>query len=364
MSARGRRAGRGRWAAALAGCLLTAGALAGAPGGQLWQDAPPAVPPGPLGGLSEALAELVARVRPALVRLRVRREGEAGAGARRTSGSGFFVHPDGYLVTNAHVVEGAGAIEVRLASGRVLPGTVVGRDRRADVALVRVRAGEPVPVLPLGDSDRLRPGELVLALGHPFGLEQSVSLGVVSRAGAAPRGLAPGFDVIQTDAAVHPGQSGGPLVNVAGHVVGVTTLAARGGAVGFAVPASLLKAILSDLLTHGRVEWGWLGVRLEELTPERVAALGLPAGRGVAVDEVLPGQPAAQAGLRAQDVILAMDGQPVAGPRDLQRRVGRTPPGADLRLRILREGQEQEVVVRVGRAPEEPPAAEAPEPPR
>jgi serine protease Do len=344
----------------LVGLLLTAGAAAqpagsAAPPAVLWQDAAPAPIDGELARLNAALTRLADRLRPALVQIRVRRpaeEVEGEEGLRRALGSGFVVHPSGYLVTNAHVVEGALAVQVRLASGRRLAGTVVGRDARVDLALVKVESAEPLAVLPLGDSDRLDVGELVLALGHPFGLEQTVSLGIVSRKGAPLLAAAPGFDFIQTDAAVNPGNSGGPLVSMGGVVVGVNTMAARNGTIGFAIPVNLVKGLLPQLLAKGKVEWGWLGVRLDEITEDNAQDYGLEEPRGVGIDGVLPGQPAAQAGLRAKDVILDVDGRAVASPRDMQRIIATTPIGTAVRLGLWRAGQAEALTVTVGRYPE------------
>jgi serine protease Do len=271
-------------------------------------------------------------------------------------GSGFFVHPDGYLVTNAHVVEGADEVQVRLATGRRLRGTVIGRDGRVDLALVKVESKERLPILPLGNSDELRVGEFVMALGHPFGLEQTVSFGIISRRGTSLVAAAP-VDFIQTDASVNPGNSGGPLVNMAGQVVGVNSMAARNGSIGFAIPSNLVKALLPELAAKGKVEWGWLGVQIDEITEENVAEYGLSEPRGVAIQNVLPDQPAARAGLRAKDVVLAIDGSAVATMRDLQRLIAGTPAGKIIRVRLLREGQERELPVTVGRYPE--PEAEA-----
>ncbi len=336
------------------------------PAGPLWQEAAPAAVDPELGRLNAALAGLAERLKPALVQVRVRRTGEpAEEGRRRAMGSGFLIHPDGYIVTNAHVVEGAGPVQVRLASGRRLPARVVGRDGRVDLALLKVEAGAPLPVLPLGDSDRLRVGELVLALGHPFGLEQTVSLGIVSRKGAPLLAAAP-VDFVQTDAAVNPGNSGGPLVNMAGQVVGVNTMAARDGTIGFAIPSNVVKSLLPELLTRGRVEWGWLGVRIDEITEDNAAEYGLAEPRGVGIQSVIPGEPAERAGLQAKDVLLAVDGTRVASPRDLQRLIATTPAGRTVRILLLRDGREQTLPVTIGRYPEseggEP--ATRPEPPR
>ncbi len=366
--------GTWRWGLLLAfvgvtGPGLVAAQPAGVPPGRLWEEAAPAAAAPELARFNEALIRLTERLRPALVQIRVRRppgDGEGEEGSRRSLGSGFLVHPDGYVVTNAHVIEGSSAVQVRLVSGRRLAGTVVGRDSRVDLALVKVETTEKLPVLPLGDSEAVRVGELVLALGHPFGLEQSVSLGIVSRKGAPLVAAAPGFDFVQTDAVVNPGNSGGPLVNMTGAVIGVNTMAARNGSIGFAIPSNLVKALLPDLLAKGKIEWGWLGVRIDEITEDNVAEYGLAAPRGVAIQSVIPDQPASRAGLKAKDVVLSIDGSVVATPRDLQRLIAATPAGRTVRLLLLREGREQELAVTVGRYPdaeEEKPKA-APPPPK
>jgi serine protease Do len=191
-----------------------------------------------------------------------------------------------------------------------------------------------------------------------------VSLGIVSRKGAPLQAAAPGFDFIQTDAAVNPGNSGGPLVDMRGQVVGVNTMAARNGSIGFAIPVNLVKALLPQLLAKGAVEWGWLGVRIDEITEDNVKDYGLDAPRGVGIEGVLPGQPAAQAGLRAKDVVLEVDGRAIGSPRELQRVISTTPVGTAVTLSLWRDGQSQALTVTVGRFPEEDAAPSAPSAPR
>ncbi len=317
------------------------------------------------------LADLAEHLKAGLVHVRVRRSAAADdaseePGERRSTGSGFVVDPSGLIVTNAHVVEGAGQIQVRLADERRFVGKVVGSDSRVDLALIRIDGATGLTVLPLGDSNRVRVGEFVLALGHPFGLEQSVSLGIVSRKGAPLTVAAPGFDFIQTDASINPGNSGGPLVNMAGEVIGVNSMAARNGSIGFAIPSSLVKMLLPQLATKGKVEWGWLGVSIAEVTEEDVARLKLREPRGVMVRAVLPGEPAERGGVRANDVIVGIDGTPLNGPRDLQRVVSTTAVGKKIRLVLVRDGRETEIEVTVGlyqeRAAREAPGQEAPKP--
>jgi serine protease Do len=259
-----------------------------------------------------------------------------------------MIRDDGLLVTNAHVVDSAERIDVKLADGRRFVGKLVGYDNRVDLALVKIDGVTGLPVLPLGDSNRLRVGEFVLALGHPFGLEQTVSFGIVSRKGAPLQVATPGFDFIQTDAAVNPGNSGGPLVSMAGEVVGVNSMAARNGSIGFAIPINLVKGLLPQLVEKGKVEWGWLGVGIDEVSDEDASKLGLKEPRGVLVRQVMAGQPAEQGGLKAMDVVLAVDGSRVDAPRDLQRIIALTPVGRTVVLTVLREGKEASFSVTVG----------------
>jgi serine protease Do len=301
------------------------------------------------------LADLADRLKPGLVHVRVERpapvredQDEPGE-PRRSSGSGFVYDPSGLIVTNAHVVEGVRTAQVRLFDGRRFTGTVIGRDTRVDLAVLRIDGARDLTVLPLGDSNRVRVGEFVLALGHPFGLEHTVSFGIVSRKGAPLAVAAPGFDFIQTDAAINPGNSGGPLVNMAGEVVGVNSMAARNGSIGFAIPSNVVRTLVPQLVAKGRVEWGWLGVSITEVGDEDVPRLKLGEARGVLVRNVMPGEPADRGGLKPNDVILALDGTRLDGPRDLQRVVAATPVGKRVHVVLVRDGKETEVEVEIGR---------------
>jgi serine protease Do len=334
---------------------------------RLWRETSTADAPPELTRFNELLADLADRLKPALVHVRVRRgasatakdDSESPGEPRRSTGSGFVIDPTGMIVTNAHVVEQAEWIQVRLPDGRRFGGRIVGLDNRVDLALIKIEATN-LPALPLGDSNRLRVGEFVLALGHPFGLEQSVSFGIVSRKGAPLTVAAPGFDFIQTDAAINPGNSGGPLVNMAGHVVGVNSMAARNGSIGFAIPSNLVKLLVPQLASKGKVEWGWLGVSIAEITDEDLSRLNLREARGVLIRGVMPGEPADQGGMRADDVLVAVDGTPLDTPRDLQRVVSSTPVGKRVRVRLLREGRETELEVTIGLYKEREPVKETP----
>ncbi len=284
----------GSRARALVALLAVVGLAVGcagpsATGGKFWRESPNASAAPDLARLNGLLADLAERLQPGLVHVRVQRTlkedtpREDSGEPRRSTGSGFVIDASGLIVTNAHVVEGAASIQVRLADGKRFQGKVVGRDNRVDLALLKIEGATGLTPLPLGDSNRLRVGEFVLALGNPFGLEQSVSFGIVSRKGAPLTVAAPGFDFIQTDAAINPGNSGGPLVNVAGEVIGVNTMAARNGSIGFAIPANLVKMLLPQLATKGRVDWGWLGVSISEVTEDDLDRLKLREARGVLV---------------------------------------------------------------------------------
>src|SRR5213594_245841 len=325
-----------------------------ATGGKFWRESPNASAAPDLARVNGLLADLAERLQPGLVHVRVQRTlkedtpREDSGEPRRSTGSGFVIDASGLIVTNAHVIEGAAAIQVRLADGKRFQAQVVGRDNRVDLALVKIEGATGLTPLPLGDSNRLRVGEFVLALGNPFGLDQSVSFGIVSRKGAPLTVAAPGFDFIQTDAAINPGNSGGPLVNMAGQVIGVNSMAARNGSIGFAIPSNLVKLLVPQLASKGKIEWGWLGVSIAEVTDEDVPRLKLRDARGVLVRGVMPGEPAAVGGVKADDVLVAVDGTPLEGPRDLQRVVSSTPVGKRVRLVLMREGRETEVEVTIG----------------
>jgi len=324
----------------------------------LWTESAEAQAAPELARFDDLLSQLAERLKPALVQVRVGRGGGATAGekpeppseARRGTGSGFFINAAGLLVTNAHVVDVGDAIQIRMADGRRFVGKVAGKDDRVDLALVRIDGASNLPVLPLGDSNRVRVGELVLALGHPFGLEQTVSFGIVSAVGrsiTAPNNYTI-TGAIQTDAAINPGNSGGPLVNMAGEVIGVNSMAARNGSIGFAIPSNLLKQLLPQLAEKGKIEWGWLGVSIGEVGDEELTTLNLKEPRGAVIREVMPGEPAARGGLRTNDVVVSFDGTPVEAPKDLQRLVAVTPVGTRVRLGVLRNGQAEDVEVTVG----------------
>src|SRR5437667_4219789 len=305
--------------------------------------------------INTLLADLAARLKPGLVHVAVRRTAggetrrEEEDEPRRATGSGFVIDGSGLIVTNAHVVESAEKVQVRLSDGRRYTGSLVGRDNRVDLALIKIQNATNLTVLPLGDSNRLRVGEFVLALGHPFGLEQSVSFGLVSRKGAPLTVAAPGFDFIQTDAAINPGNSGGPLVNMAGEVVGVNAMAVRNGTIGCAIPSNLITMVVPQLAAKGQVEWGWLGVSIAEINDDDLGRLKLTEAKGVLIRGVMAGEPAEKGGLKPNDVLMSIDGTPLDTPRDLQRVVAAASVGKKVRVTLLRDGKPNEVEVEIGR---------------
>jgi serine protease Do len=268
-------------------------------------------------------------------------------------GSGFIIDPAGIALTNNHVVEGAISIRVRLNDGRSFDAEVLGRDPLTDVAVIKFK-DEPkdLPLVRLGDSDALAVGDWVVAIGNPFGLASSVSAGIIS---AKDRviGAGPYDDFLQTDAAINPGNSGGPLFNIRGEVVGINTaIVAAGNGIGFAVPSNLAKALLPQLKKDGHVTRGWLGVGAQTLTPDLAKALGAPVREGAVIVEVTDGGPAQKAGLKPDDVIVGVDGQPAVSASALTRSVALKPPGTAVQLTFYRGNQKDEVKVVLGTRPD------------
>ncbi len=271
---------------------------------------------------------------------------------QRNTGSGVIIHADGYIVTNDHVVDGTEAIQVRLSSGKQYRAEVVGTDSKTDLALIKIRAGAPLPVATIGDSDKLEVGDWVLAIGNPFGFDHSVTAGIVSGKGRV-LGSGPYDDFIQTDAAINPGNSGGPLFNLRGEVIGINTAIIPRSRFGFAIPSNMAKTILLQLKAQGKVTRGWLGVVIQQVTPPTADALGLREAQGALVSEVMADSPAARVGIRRGDVILRFRGKPVTEVRDLPRFVAETPVGTEVEVDILRDGKPMTLHLQVGELREE-----------
>jgi Do/DeqQ family serine protease len=273
----------------------------------------------------------------------------------RSLGSGVVIRPDGYILTNEHVVLQSGSIQVQLADQRKLSARLVGADSDSDLAVLKVDEVKALPSLPLGKSDDLMIGEPVIAIGNPFGLSHTVTTGVVS---ALNRSLNTGertyYDFIQTDASINPGNSGGPLLNIKGELIGINTaIYGKAQGIGFAIPISRAKRIVEELISHGAVDPPWIGIATQTLTPELAAHFSLQEQRGVIIRAVEPGSPAARAGLQRGDVILSLDGRPITSSEEYLQRERTYTSSDKLRLRLVRDREEREVVVTAIRFPHE-----------
>ena len=334
-------------------------------------------------------ADLVAAVKPAVVNVRVEKSETASEGQTQSpfndpemrkfferffgqvppghpqapqtekvvgEGSGFFINPNGTLVTNAHVAGGATKIEVTLVDGAKYPAKLVGIDEKTDLAVLKVDAGKPLPYVPFGNSDKARVGDRVVAVGNPFGLGGTVTSGIIS-ASNREIGSGPYDDFLQTDAAINRGNSGGPLFNVEGQVIGVNSaiFSPNGGSVGigFAIASNLAKDVTQQLIDKGKVERGWLGVAIQPVDQDIASSLGLKNTDGALVSQVEPNSPAQKAGIQRGDVVTAINGQAVHEPRALSRDVADVAPQKTAKLEIVRGGKEQTIDVTVGSQPQQ-----------
>ena len=268
----------------------------------------------------------------------------------RSLGSGFIIDREGYIVTNNHVVEDADQIKVRLYDETEFDATIVGRDPKTDIALIKIEADDvDLKPLKLGNSDSLPVGSWVVAIGSPFGLEQTVTAGIVSAKGRII-GSGPYDDFIQTDASINPGNSGGPLLNLKGEVVGINTaIVASGQGIGFAIPVNMADGIIAQLKDSGEVSRGWLGVGIQDLTPELAEYYGIEKQEGVLVTQTYEGDPADKAGIKEGDIIVEVDGTPIDSSRELSRTVAEAGVGSDMRITLLRDGREKTVKVRLAK---------------
>ncbi len=272
---------------------------------------------------------------------------------QRSLGSGFIIDKEGYIVTNNHVVEGADKIRVSLYDENEYDAKVVGRDPKTDLALIKIDGAPDLHPLPLGDSDKLEVGDWVLAIGSPFGLEQTVTAGIVS-AKKRVIGAGPYDNFIQTDASINPGNSGGPLLDLKGEVVGINTaIIASGQGIGFAIPINMARSIVAQLKEKGSVTRGWLGVAIQNLSPELADYYGLKTHKGVMVTQVFEGDPADKAGIKPKDIIVAVDGHPVSTGRELSSIIANTPVGKKTKITLLRNGKRKTVTVKVAKREDE-----------
>jgi serine protease Do len=278
---------------------------------------------------------------------------------REGLGSGFIISEDGYVVTNHHVIDGADEVNVKLSNGSEHKAKIIGSDPKTDIALLRIDASGLAPVV-FGDSNRLEVGEWVVAVGHPFGLTQTLTAGIVSATGRGNVGIVDYGDFIQTDAAINPGNSGGPLLDLTGRVVGMNTaiFSRSGGSmgIGFAIPSSMVQRIKGNLLDEGRVIRGYLGLYIQDLNPGLAKSFGRSGTDGALVGRVAPGGPADRAGLREGDLILAIGDHSVTNADDLRNTVAAIRPGIRSSLRVLRDGDEKTIEVEIGELPDSPSA--------
>jgi serine protease Do len=281
--------------------------------------------------------------------------GDYGAAHPHSLGSGFIINRSGYILTNAHVIEGAQQILVSLKDGREFTARLIGRDTKTDIALIKINANGNLPVAPLGNSDQIQVGQWVMAIGNPFGFDHSVTAGIVSAKGR----FIPGNydDFIQTDASINPGNSGGPLISLNGAVVGVNSaIYTRSGlsiGIGFAIPVNLVKQELAQLSARGKVVRGWLGIYIEQVSPEAARQAKMPQPHGAMVTEVLANGPGAGAGLRRGDIVIEFDHHELRDSQELPLLVGAVPVGRTVQLKILRRGETAEVPITVARSDEE-----------
>jgi len=266
-------------------------------------------------------------------------------------GSGFIITPDGYIVTNDHVIRNADEINVKLHDKRTFKAKVVGRDPKTDIAVIKINA-DNLKYLKLGDSNKIKIGQWAIAVGNPFGLNGTLTVGVISATGRSNLGIETYEDFIQTDASINPGNSGGPLLNIYGEVIGINTaIIATGQGIGFAIPATMAKNIVDQIIKKGTIERSWLGVGIQKLTPELAESMGIKKAEGILVNRVYENSPAERAGIKEGDIILECNGTKLEDPSDLQKIVISAPIGSTLTLKILRENKTITVAVKTDKMP-------------
>lgn len=268
-------------------------------------------------------------------------------------GSGFIISKDGYIVTNDHVVKNADEITVKLNDKRVFKAKIIGRDPKTDIAVIKIN-GDNLPTLKLGNSDKLKIGQWAIAVGNPFGLNGTLTMGVISATGRSNLGIETYEDFIQTDASINPGNSGGPLLNIYGEVIGINTaIIATGQGIGFAIPINMAKNIIDQIINKGKIERSWLGIGIQKLTPELAESMNIKIKTGVLINRVYENSPAEKSGLKEGDVIIECNGKKLEDPSDLQKIVISVPVGSSLELKILREGKEKVFTIKTEKMPDE-----------
>ena len=337
------------WPAALRSEELSAQSI-----GQIWRDAPAASADTELDRLNRAFVRLANAARPAIVQIRVTTvfdpKSKSEAQPQNSRGTGFIIHPRGYILTAQHVVDKAKEIEVRLGDSQRFSAQLIAADAQVDVAILKIASDRELPILDLGNSDSLQVGDLAVVFGYPFGRESSMSLGIISRPGKSyPESAS--YEFIQTDAGAYAGGSGGPLLNSEGHVIGMITMASERGNMGFATPINVIRKMIPRLLSGEKFAWGWLGVQMAEVSLQQTQTLGL-SSNGVVVSSVLPDQPAARVGIQKRDIILSVNGIRVDSPREVARMIGGLEAGKVVKLTILRRGHTLQLSVPLGTRPD------------
>lgn len=328
------------------------------PAASIWHDGQATDGGSELDRLNRAFVELANNARPAIVQIRVTalavQDPKAKPNPNQNQGnrgSGFIIDSQGYILTAHHVVDKAKDVEVRLADSQRLPARIIAADAQIDLAILKIEPEGKLPILSLGDSEKIRIGDLAVVFGYPFGRESSMNLGIISRTGRTYAESA-SYDFIQTDAGGYSGGSGGPLLNTKGHVVGMITMASERGNMGFATPINVIKTVIPRLLNGEKFAWGWLGVQVAEVSLDQAKALGLTPAKGVVIHFVAPGQPADRGGIRTRDVILSVNDNQVESPRDVLRMIGGLEAGKVVKLTILRNGKTLQLSVPLGTKPE------------
>jgi serine protease Do len=272
----------------------------------------------------------------------------------RGLGSGVIVSPDGYILTNNHVIDKSTDIKVQLADKRQFTGKVIGTDPKTDIAVVKINA-TGLPTIPLGDSSKLEVGDYAFAIGNPFGVGETATMGIISATGRNGLSIEDYEDFIQTDAAINPGNSGGALLDARGELIGINTAILSGGGgnqgIGFAIPVNMAKYVMDQILKHGKVVRGYIGVGIQDVTPELARVFHVPAEKGALVSSVDPDSPGGKAGLQRGDVITELNGQPVGGSNDLRLKVGTMTPGTTIHLKVDRNGEMRDLALNLGEAP-------------
>lgn len=323
---------------------------------------------------SRAFSEIVTAVSPAVVNIssiRVKRQSpfddffdffhpspdKSRKWKEQSLGSGVIVSPDGYIVTNNHVIEQSEDIKVTLFDKRTFKAKVIGSDSKSDIAIIKIDA-KGLPTLTFGDSNNLQVGEFVLAIGNPFGLNHTVTMGIISAVGRANVGIADYEDFIQTDAAINPGNSGGPLVNIKGELIGINTaiFSKTGGfqGIGFSVPSNMVRFIMNQLINEGKVTRGWLGITIQDLTPEIAQKFGISIQKGVLVSDITKNSPAQRAGILRGDIILEFNGKEVSDVATLKNMVAQSEIGSSVSIKVLRQNRELTLKAIIKELPSEP----------